>query len=292
MENLLSNSYFLIPVFGICVFLFAYNTSDKILNFLYKKSLGSREEVIKIMDKMMITVDKQKITLMLLFGSFGLGLVIFLLFWPNLVAGAIFGAVVTVVGWTLPLKVMNHLWEKRSSQVVAQMVDGLTIMSNGIKAGLSVPQTMERVVENLKGPLPQEFKLILNKTSLGMPLEEALAEFGDRIDRQDVQMLVTSVNILKETGGNLGETFETIVITIRDRQKIEKKIEAMTAQGLMQGRIMTMIPFILLGVLYMIDPAYVAPLFNSFIGWIAFSIVIFLVTIGGVMMRKLVTIDV
>jgi len=191
MSGLLSNSYFLIPVFGICVFLFSYLMSDKILNFLYKRSLGSRKEVIEIMDKMLITADKSKITLAMLLISFGVGFVVFLLFWPNLVAGIIFGSGVTIMGWSLPKIVMNYLWERRSNRVVAQMVDGLTIMGNGIRSGLGVAQTLDRVVANMNGPLPEEFKLVLNKMQLGMSLEEGLSEFGQRIERQDVQMLVT-----------------------------------------------------------------------------------------------------
>ena len=131
-------------------------------------------------------------------------------------------------------------------QLTDQMVDGMTIMANGIKAGQSLTQSMERVTENMSGPLSQEFGLVLNKIRLGMSVEEALNEFGERIPRQDVQMFVTSVNILKETGGNLAETFQTIVTTVRERQKVEKKIEALTAQGTMQAVIITLVPFLLL----------------------------------------------
>lgn len=292
MSGLLSNTYFLIPVFGFCIFIFSYLTSDKILNFLYKRSLGSRKEVIEIMEKMLITSDKNKITLAMLLLSFGIGFIVFLLFWPNLWAGIIFGSGVTILGWSLPKLVMNFLWERRCNQVVDQMVDGLTIMGNGIRSGLGVAQTLDRVVDNMGGPLAEEFKLILNKMQLGMSLEDALSEFDERIDRQDVQMLVTSVNILKETGGNLGETFETIVATIRDRQKIEKKIEAMTAQGIMQGIIMTCIPFALLAVFALIDPGYIAPLFNTIMGWVALFMVVTLQAIGGYMIKKIITIKV
>ncbi len=292
MSSLLSNSYFLIPVFGLCVFIFSYLMSDKILGFLYKRSLGSRKEVIEIMDKMMITTDKKRTTLAMLLISFGLGVIVFLLCWPNIYAGIFFGCGITIFGWSVPKIVMVYLWEKRCSRLVDQMVDGLTIMGNGIKSGLGVAQTLDRVVDNMGGPIAQEFQLILNKMQLGMTLEDALTEFGERVKRQDVQMLVTAINILKETGGNLGETFETIVSTIRDRQKIEKKIEAMTAQGIMQGIIMTCIPFVLLGVFMIIDPGYVKPLFSSFIGWIALAMVVILQIIGGVMIKKIITIKV
>jgi tight adherence protein B len=105
-------------------------------------------------------------------------------------------------------------------------------------------------------------------------------------------MFVTAVNILKETGGNLAETFETIVTTIRERQKVEKKIEALTAQGLMQGLIVTMIPFILAIVFFIVDPAYIKPMFNTTLGLVLFAGMLGLQIIGGVMIKKIVTIKV
>lgn len=292
MDGILGNDYIVIPLFGIAVFMISYLWADKAIDFLEEKSLGGREEIMGIMDKMLLEVDKNKITLTLLVGSFGVGLLVFLAFWPNIIVGIIFGSALTIVGWTLPRTVMRALWEKRCNRVVNQLVDGLTIMANGIGAGLSITQSMERVCINMKGPLVQEFQLILNKIRIGMSVEEAFIEFGERIPRQDVTMLVTGTIILKETGGNLAETFQTIVQTVRERQKIEKKIEALTAQGLMQGIIITLVPFVLLVVFFLVDPNYIMPLFTRPLGWFALAIMLALQVTGGVMMKKVVTIKV
>ena len=104
-------------------------------------------------------------------------------------------------------------------------------MCNSLKVGLSLPQAMDRVIKGYPGPLSKEFGLILNKTQLGMPVEEALTEMGERIKRPDIDMLVSAVNILKETGGNLAETFYVMADTLRERHKMDKKIKALTAQG-------------------------------------------------------------
>jgi tight adherence protein B len=237
-------------------------------------------------------VDKKRVTLMMLLGSFGVGAIFFLLVWPNFLAGFIIASVVTVLGWTVPKWVMKAMWERRCVRLTDQMVDGMTIMGNGIKAGQSLQQSMERVVENMNGPLPQEFGLVLNKIRLGMATEEALNEFGERIPKQDVQMFVTSVNILKETGGNLAETFQTIVLTVRERQKVEKKIQALTAQGTMQAIIISMVPFILLAMFYVIDRSFIAPLFDKPLGWLFLAVMLTLQIIGLVVMKKIVTIKV
>lgn len=292
MSFLFQNDLVFAVIFGLVIFVLCYLWIDKILFFLYDKSLGSREEIIDLMDKMFVEVDKQKITMLMLLGSFGVGAIVFLALWPSVIPGLFLGASVTVVGWVVPKLIIKNLWEKRCSKVVQQMVDGMTIMANGIKSGLSPQQSLERVVDNMGGPIAQEFKLVLNKMRLGLSLEESLNEFYERIPRDDVQMFVNSVNILSETGGNLAETFSTIAYTIRERQKIERKIEAMTASAVTQGIIITCVPFVIIGVFAVLDPDYIAPLFTKPLGWFALVLMLSLQIIGGLSMRKIVTIKV
>ena len=108
----------------------------------------------------------------------------------------------------------------------------------------------------------------------------------------DVQMFVTTVNILKETGGDMSETFSIIVETIRERQKVQKKIEALTAQGLMQGIIMALIPFVLMVGFLVFDPDYIMPMFSTTLGIIMLFIMLILQAVGGVFIKKVVTIKV
>ncbi len=292
MSFIVGHDWLMFILVAICVFAFVYTNTERVIKYLYDKSLGSREHVIAIMDKMLLDIDKKRLTMILLLTSFGLGIIFFLVCWPNLILGAILGSIVTIVGWSVPKIVMENLWESRCNKAVNQMVDAMTIMGNGIKAGLSITQSMERVVINMKGPLPQEFRLCLNKIRLGMTVEESLNEMSDRIKRQDIIMFVTAVNILKETGGNLAETFQTINTTVRERQKVEKKIESMTAQGIMQATIITMVPFLLIAMFYFMDPGYIIPLFTKPLGWAALFIMLALIVIGGVIMKKIVTIKV
>lgn len=292
MSFILGNEIIFIPLFGITVFIFSYFTSDRILAWLHKKSLGGRDEVMRLMDMMFVEADVKRVTFAMLASSFGLGSLFFVVMWPHFLVGALFASVVTLLGWQAPKYVMGYLWEKRCNKLVDQMVDGMTIMANGIKAGQSLTQSMERVVENIKGPLSQEFGLILNKIRLGMAVEESLNEFGERVPRQDVQMFVTAVNILKETGGNLAETFSTIVTTVRERQKVEKKIEALTAQGNMQAIIISLVPIVILVIFYILDPSYIMPLFTKPLGWVALALMLTLQAIGLVVMRKVCTIKV
>ncbi len=277
---------------GGLTFFFAYLTSDRILQWLHDRSLGQREEVLHYLELMFVETDRKKVTLAMLTMSFGLGALVFILCWPHILVGSIFGGALTIVMWSVPKVFVKSLWERRCNALVDQMVDAMTLMSNGIKAGLSVQQCMERVVENMPNPISQEFGLVLSQMRIGRSMSEALNELGMRVPKPDVQMFVTAVNILQETGGNLAETFATITYTIRERQKVEKKIEALTAQGITQGVIISMVPFGLLLVFYIIDPKQVTPLFTTALGLVALLIMISLQVIGGLMIRKIVKINV
>ncbi len=292
MPHFLFNEWIMIPLFGICIFTIILLWSEKGITWLHKRSLGQREEVVKILRLMGNDVDEKKITILILLMSFGVGALAFLLFWPNVMMGIFFGATLTIGGWQLPLLLVKFMYEKRCSVFTDQMVDGLTIMANGIKAGSNPQESMKRVVEIMGNPISQEFSQVLYQMQVGDSFESALSDLGNRIPRPDVQMFVTSINILKETGGNLAETFQTIVTVIRERQKVEKKIQALTAQGLMQGIIVTMIPFILMGVFLMVDPNFIKPMFTTTLGLVLLFVMLALQIIGGVVIKKLVTIKV
>ena len=288
----LANEWVLIPLFGIAVFIIVILWAEKVLDWLHKRSLGQREEVVKMLRLMGNDVDEKKITIMILLMSFGVGALVFLVFWPNVLIGAFFGASITIAGWQLPLLLVRMVYEKRCTQFVDQMVDGLTIMANGIKAGSNPQESMKRVVEIMGNPISQEFSQVLYQMQVGDSFESALNDLGNRIPRPDVQMFVTSINILKETGGNLAETFQTIVTVIRERQKVEKKIQALTAQGLMQGIIVTMVPFILMAVFFVVDPTFIKPMFTTTLGLVLLFVMLALQIIGGVVIKKVVTIKV
>lgn len=290
--SFLFNEWIMVPAFGICIFVITMLWADKIIDNLYKRSLGQRGEILRLLRLMGTEIEEKKITIVILLLSFGLGALAFLALWPMVVPGTILALSLTIAGWTMPLLVVKSMYEKRCNRFVDQMVDGLTIMANGIKAGSNPQESMKRVVEIMGAPISQEFAQVLYQMQVGDSFESALNDLGNRIPRPDVQMFVTSINILKETGGNLAETFQTIVVTVRERQKVEKKIQALTAQGLMQGIIVTMIPFILLAVFFVIDPNFIKPMFTTTLGLVLLFAMLGLQIIGGVVIKKLVTIKV
>jgi tight adherence protein B len=286
------NDILFAAIFAGVIFLLSYFWSERILAILHKRSLGNKDYVIEKLKLMFVDVEPRKVTIAMLLMSFGTGSLFFLLFWPNIIIGLIVGGIFTVLGWTLPKIVVDYLYHKRCVKFTDQMVDALTLMANSLQNSGSIAQALQRAVDNIGQPLSQELQLVLSHIQLGRSAEEAFNELGARIPMPDVQMFVISINLNKETGGDLSSIFKTMVETIRERQKIERKIEALTAQGLMQGVIVTLVPFMILVVLLLVDPAYVKPLFSTTFGLILLLIMLSLQVIGGLVIRKIVKINV
>ena len=292
MSALFANDTFMIVSVSFLIFLTVYFFSDRVWNKIQTSVFAQRDELVRLLELMFVETNSKKILILLLLMSLGLGSVIFLLLIPNIFLALPVSVLAGYLGLQIPKMIIKSMYEKRSGRFVTQMVDGLTIMANGVRSGLSITQSMERVVENMPNPVSQEFALVLSQIRIGRSVEEALIDLGNRIPRPDVQMFVTSVNILKETGGNLAETFTTIAFTIRERQKVEKKIEALTDQGVVQGMIIALVPFILIFMFLFIDPSYIQPMFTTTLGIVFLIMMLLLQLIGGIAIRRIVRVKV
>jgi tight adherence protein B len=279
-------------ILGIAVFGISYHYSKRFLDWLRFQSLGTRDYIVERLQMMFIEIPPHKILLGLFIMSFGLGSMVFLSFLPNVVPGIALGAVATMIGWKAPKPLVDWYYRRRVKKFVLQMIDALGLMSNGMKSGLSIVQALGMVSQEMPNPIQQEFNEVLRQNKIGVPLEEAFTSLGNRIKSDDVEMFVTSVNILKETGGNLAETFDTIVMTIRERIKIENKIEAMTTMGFYQGVFVMAIPPILGAVFYTSDPDFMQPLFTTPVGWLIIMVIFMLEAIGFFVIMKVIKIDV
>ncbi|MEO5969466.1 MAG: type II secretion system F family protein [Bdellovibrionia bacterium] len=281
-----------ILLFGLSVFLASYIYSTRFLDWLRFQSLGTRDYIVERLGMMFIDIPPQRILLGLFSISFGLGTLIFLAFLPNLFPGIPLAIIGTIIGWKLPKPIVNYMYNKRVKKFVMQMVDALSLMSNGMKSGLSVVQSLGLVTQEMPNPIQQEFTLVLSENRVGVSLEDAFLNLSKRIKSDDVEMFVTSINILKETGGNLAETFDTIVSTIRERIKVENKISALTAQGFYQGVFVMAIPPILAVVFFQTDPDFMRPLVTTPVGWLIVMGIFLLEAVGFFVIMQIVKIDV
>jgi tight adherence protein B len=257
-----------------------------------KKFRDQRDFMVTTLDLMFIeiTIDRlSKLYSGYLIFLFLLG--IFFAF-PSVGTAAFLSVAFVAAGWTMPSKIIGILHRRRTKKFVGQMVDGLSLMSNALRSGLNVPQALQLCQDEMPNPISQEFGLVLSQNKLGVSLEDALSNLTVRMPHDDIEMFTTSVNILKETGGNLAETFDSISYTIRERIKIESKISAMVSQGVMQGVIVVLRPFALGGILYQIDPERITPMFTTLPGWVLLILMMTLQFAGGWTIWKIVQVKV
>jgi tight adherence protein B len=166
------------------------------------------------------------------------------------------------------------------------------MLANGLKAGLSLQQSFQMLSTDGPSPINEEFALIVGQIKVGKNFEESLIEFKERVSLDDVDILVESILVLRQTGGNLVETFSSIANTIRERQKISGKIRVLTAQGVTQAAIILAMPFALVLGLYFVADWYVLPLITEPLGLFLILVAFCMQGLGAMWLKKIVTIKV
>lgn len=279
---------------GLAVFAYAYVNSVKLFAWIDDQTYGTRDYILKKFEIMFIEVDPNKITIGLLIMSFGMGIIVFciLAFIGKLLLGTIAGIAVLIAGWKSPRPIVDYFEARRKKKYQMQMVDALNLLANGLRAGLTMPQAIGMVVDELPAPVSQEFNLVLQQAKIGVPLDEALENLKKRVYTEDNEMFVTSVNILRETGGNLAEVFDTIVLVIRERVRLQLKIDTYVASGKIQAYIIGAMPFAMIIMFGSGDPDYFPMLFGTVLGVIALIVICGMVALGMWIIMKIINIKV
>lgn len=182
--------------------------------------------------------------------------------------------------------------KSRNDKFAQQFVDGLLVLGNALRSGLSLPQALEVVEKESYPPLSQEFGLALREHRLGVPVEEAIESITKRVDNEDLKLMVISVNIIYQMGGNLIEIFDTMANVIRERSKLEEKTKALTSQGKIQGVVVGLLPTGLGAMMFIADPGLMKLMFGTAIGNLAIGAMVILQIIGYMILQKLTRIDI
>ena len=208
----------------------------------------------------------------------------------RLVLSALIGA---VVGAFLPGLYVNSQKGKRLVRFNDQLPDMLNLVVNGLRAGYSTMQAMEAVSKELPTPICDEFKRVVQEMQLGIPMEKALDNLLRRIPSEDLDFVVTAINVQREVGGNLAEIMDVISYTIRERVRIKGEILALTAQAIYSGRALALMPIGLLCILYFLNRTYVMEFTkNGFCGYVPLAIAGFLIIIGYFVMTRIANVEV
>jgi len=205
------------------------------------------------------------------------------------------GAVLAVVGSFLPPIYVRRARSARLKAFDNQLSDMLNLMVNGLRAGYSTLMAMEAVGKELAPPIATEFRRVVQEIQLGIPLEEALEHLIRRIDSDDLDMVITAINVQREVGGNLAEIFDGISHTIRERVRIRGEIQALTAMGRATAWVISLMPVALVGALFLINRPYMMNFFNPETRGCGIPLLVItgiMVVTGITIVQKIVDIDI
>lgn len=199
--------------------------------------------------------------------------------------------VVFALAWNVPRFIIEKRKKERVKLFDSQLSEGITIISNSLKAGHSFLQAVAVVSEETSDPFSKEFKRLLKEMSLGISEEDALKNLFGRMESEDLRLIVNAILIQKDIGGNLSEILDNISETIRERQKMKNELKTLTAQGKLSGGILMLMPVFLGMIIYLLNKEYVMVLFTTTIGLVMVAAAVVGELIGILLIRRIINIE-
>ena len=221
---------------------------------------------------------------------FGITAVLFILGWA--LSGYIPGGILlSIFGWIAPGFYLNHYKTKRARDFATQLPDMVTMLVGSLRSGYGLLHACNAVKDEMPNPIGAEFSRVIKEVSLGFSITNALDGMVERMNDEDLALIVTSIHVQNEVGGSLADVLDTIAGTIRERIKLKGQIRVMTSQQVATGWMLTGLPFATGTFLMMLNPEYMMEMFKP--GWpLAIPITAtFMVILGNITMRWLMKID-
>lgn len=210
----------------------------------------------------------------------------------SMTIGIFNGVLVSILTGMIPWAMLARAKRQRTARFEEMLPDSLISLSNSLLAGLTLPQAMSILVENIGAPMNEEFGLLLKEHRLGLTLDESMNNMGERVRSKNLDLVITSIQVARVAGGNLPQVFEDTATAIREITRLESKISTMTAQGKMQAWVLGGLPVGMGAIIYKVDPTMIAPLWEEPIGWIILFFITLMEIVGIFMIRKIVAVDV
>lgn len=220
---------------------------------------------------------------------------VFLIF---LVAGTvvtgqvIFGVLLGVIGLILPNVYVGHLKRKRTEDLDEQLPEFLNTLGNGLRSGLSLNQAIDIASAEAPDPVGWEFSRVLSDMNKGRTVEMALENLKERTNNENIDLLVNAIIVQREVGGNLSEILDVLAETIRGNAKLQRYFKSTVAQNKLSGMIIGFLPIAIGGVLMVISPEYMTPLFTETIGIIMLVVGVSMMGLGLFIIFKITDLEV
>jgi tight adherence protein B len=208
------------------------------------------------------------------------------------VAGLLVGIVLAVVGYMLPRFFVGRRRKKRLEKLNGQLEETLTMVANSMKAGFGLLQSLELAANQMSHPISTELRRLLHDINVGANTEQALVDLSERVGSYELDLVVTAILIQRTVGGNLSEILETVAHTMRERSRIKGDIQTMTGQQRMTGYVLVGLPVGIAGILLVIAPDYMGPMFSTTAGLVMLVGAGIWELIGILLMRRILAIDI
>jgi len=196
------------------------------------------------------------------------------------------------VGVGLPHMLTGKLIDRRISRFTRQFPEAIDLMVRGLRSGLPISESMNSVGQEIEDPVGIEFRRIVDAIKLGKDQNQALMETAERVDTADFRFFMISLSIQKETGGNLAETLDNLSDILRRRQQMKLKIKAMSSEARASAMIIGSLPFIMVGILMLVNYDYVSTLFTDPRGMMMSGFGLFMMALGGGVISKMVKFEI
>jgi len=201
-------------------------------------------------------------------------------------------ALLALGGYQVPRLIILYLRQRRRKKFDEQLADGLVMIANGLRAGMSLLQAVEMVVKEAKPPINQEFEMVVREHQLGSSLGDALKHLAERMTGTDTKIMVNATLILMESGGNLPERFDSLAQTIQERKRLLLKVKSMTAEGETQAWILAGLPLVLGLILNAMNHEVFSLMYTTVPGWMILILMLLMEAVGLFWMLKIVRVKI
>ena len=193
-----------------------------------------------------------------------------------------------VGAYLIPMRYVKYRQHRRLKAFNRQLPDTLSLLSNALKSGYSLPQALDSVSRTTAAPIADELSRAIREMNFGSSTEQALTKMVRRVGSDDLDLIVTAITIHSSVGGNLASILESISHTIRQRIHVKSQISALTAQARASGWVITLLPFIVAGILYVITPGYFRVMVQDSAGQALLVLAVISIVIGNAFVRRIV----
>jgi len=207
-------------------------------------------------------------------------------------AAIVVGMMLAGIGYLAPALFVRHRKQKRLSKLESQLEEALTLVSNSLKAGFGLLQSLELAAQQLEHPISTELRRTVHDINVGSSTEDALLAFSQRASSYDLDIVITAILIQRTVGGNLAEILETVAHTMRERCRIRGEIRVLTSQQRMTGYVLGVLPVAIMGILLLISNEYMVPMFTTVAGQVMLVAAGIMELLGILLIRRILAIEV